>query len=162
MAKIVYSSLVSGIAGRVDDIVYYRARNNNFGYIRGYIYPRITTNNVRFGLKMQNVGRLWEETASGFKSDLEKYMHQYKNLPPDLKTLTEKANNSPAIFVKVMFEFEKRNHEHIGLESVELDDIFDLYPEMRSVRSMVENGYIPKMTGWKDLKEPLYSNIGSG
>jgi len=162
MAKVVYSSLVSGIAGKVDDIVYYRSRNNTFGYIRGYIYPRITQHNAIFGKKMQNVGRLWEATASGFKSDLDKYMQHYKNLPPDLKTLTEKANNSPAIFVKIMFEFEKRNHEHIGLESVELDDIYDLYPEMESISRMVENGYIPKMPGWKALDSPLYSNIGSG
>jgi len=61
-----------------------------------------------------------------------------------------------------MFEFEKRNHEHIGLESVELDDIYDLYPEMESISRMVENGYIPKMPGWKALDSPLYSNIGSG
>ena len=162
MAKVVYSSLVSGIAGKVDDIVYYRGRNPTFGYIRGYIYPRITQHNTSFGKKMQNIGRLWEQTASGFKSDMEKYMYQYKNLPPDLKTLTEKANNSPAIFVKIMLEFEKRNSENIGLESIQIEDIYDLYPDMGSVSRMVENGYIPKMPGWKDLDSPLYSNVGSG
>lgn len=162
MAKIVYSSLVSGIAGRVDDIVYYRGRNPTFGYIRGYIYPRITPNNVRFGQKMHNVGKIWAETAPPFKSDMEKYMYQYRNLPPDLKTLTEKANNSPAIFVKVMFEFEKRNSEHIGLDSIALDDIYDLYPELRSVKSMVENGFLLKLPGWKDLDNPIYSDVSSG
>jgi len=48
-----------------------------------------------------------------------------------------------------MFEFEKRNHEHIGLESVELDDIYDLYPEMESISRMVENGYIPRCQAGK-------------
>ena len=162
MAKIVYSSLVAGIAGRMDDIVYYRSRNQYFGYIREYSYPRITPNNHRFGLKMQNVGKIWSETTAGFKKDMEKYMYHYRNLPPDLKSLTEKANNSTAIFVMAMYEFEKRNHEHIGLESITLVDIFDLYPEMRSVSEMVKNGILPRLPGWQELDSPIYSDVVSG
>jgi len=87
MAKVVYSSLVSGIAGKVDDIVYYRSRNNTFGYIRGYIYPRITQHNAIFGKENAERRQAVEATASGFKSDLDKYMQHYKNLPPESEKL---------------------------------------------------------------------------
>ena len=49
MAKVVYSSLVTGIAGKISDVVYYRSSSSHFGYIREYNYPRIPESNHEFG-----------------------------------------------------------------------------------------------------------------
>ena len=160
MAKVIYSSLVAGIAGKVEDIVYYRSHNNYFGYIRSYIYPRITGHNIRFGEKVKAIGKFWGETSPGFRDEIEKYTNLYRNLPPDLQDLKEKANSPTALFIKIMFNFEDRHKEHVDLVSITPDDIIDLYPEIMSMRAIIANGYIPKLGEWENMESPTFPEMG--
>ena len=160
MAKVIYSSLVSGIAGKVEDIVYYRSQNQYFGYIRSYQYPRITGNNVSFGEKVQAIGKFWGETSQGFRDELEKYTNLYRNLPPALHDLREKANSPTALFIKIMFNFEDRNKDHVDLVSITPDDIIDLYPEIMSMRAIITNAYLPKLGEWENMESPTFLGVG--
>lgn len=160
MAKVIYSSLVSGIAGKVEDIVYYRSNNHYFGYIRSYQYPRITGNNVSFGEKVKAIGKFWGETSPGFRDEIEKYTNLYRNLPPDLHDLREKANSPTAIFVKIMFDFEDRHKDHVDLVSITPDDIIDLYPEIMNMKAIIANGYLPKLGEWKNMESPTFLGVG--
>ena len=50
-----------------------------------------------------------------------------------------------------MKNFEAANSDWVGLDSMVLDDIVDLYPEMHTVKSAVEAGYLPELGDWESL-----------
>lgn len=158
MAKVVYSSLVTGIAGKISDVVYYRSSSSHFGYIREYNYPRIPESNHEFGAKIRAIGKLWGEVTPLYKEDLALYLKKYRVLDPDIKSLTERANNAPAIYVKWLFAFADKYPDNITLQDLAPTD-FELYPQYNTLSGVISAGFLPKVEGWSELTAPMFSDI---
>lgn len=158
MAKVVYSSLVTGIAGKISDVVYYRSSSSHFGYIREYNYPRIPESNHEFGAKIRAIGKLWGEVTPAYILDIREYIKKYRVLEPDIKSLTERANNAPAIYVKWLFAFADKYPDNITLQDLAPTD-FELYPQYNTLSGVIDAGFLPKIEGWKDLTAPMFLNI---
>ena len=151
MAKVLYSQMVSGIAGRMDSQVYYRSRNSQFGYVRKYTYPIITENNAYFAGSTKGISRLWEAAHPDYRNDWHLYAQKYKDFSPNNKLLRQRTNSSFAIFVKCVWEVSMQELPHLDLDSIQVEDFPQLFADMISVATAVENGLIPKVDGWKLL-----------
>lgn len=90
-----------------------------------------------------NVAKIYGETSEAYKADLATYAQEWGK--------TNYPSTPFDVFYEAMKNFEAANSDWVGLDSMVLDDIVDLYPEMHTVKSAVEAGYLPELGDWESL-----------
>lgn len=158
MAKVRYSSLVSGIAGKLGDIVYYRSKSPFFGYIRQYVTPREGPNNITFAASTANISHMYTQLGNLFLIEFRKYVDLYRQMPINRDELRQNADNRPAVWAKAIWAFCNHHHESAGASTITLNDIMELY-QIDNIADLVKEGYLPKVAGWRSMTTKFTSNV---
>lgn len=154
MAKVQYTQLISGIAGKLDGQVLYRSRSPRFGFSRRYVVPKSTAQNTIIGNAAKNLKTLWMFASSGYKSDFRIYASKFAILPADEGQLRPRANSSFSIFLKMVYAWGKNQDPAIDAEQIALiqpEDFTTLGKEISTVSEAVESGYLPAVEGYEEL-----------
>ncbi|HHV36401.1 MAG TPA: hypothetical protein GXX77_00975 [Candidatus Cloacimonetes bacterium] len=139
-------------SGTIDGLTYASYKDGQVCIARRYVKPRATEQNEEMASVSTNLSKIYNECSEEFKADLKTYSHLYATrhvakdkLPP----------SSYAIYVKMMYAFLKHNSDHVGLDSIVLDDLIDLYPEVTSIKNAVNKRYLPKVNGYEALNASM-------
>lgn len=135
---------ISAYSGTIDDMTFASYKNGRVCVARKYYKPRSTEQNAIMAAEMKNIRKLYSLVSEEYLEDLRTYAYYYslkERQTPKLQA------NSFAIFVKLLYAFRKTDPVNIDLSSIVMDDLEDLYPEITSIATAVEAGYLPNVVG---------------
>jgi len=130
-------------SGSMDEMTYGSYRKNTICIGRKKVIPRITENNTLIGSKTKNLAAIYASISGNYKQELKQYAQlNIVNVP--------KGNMPPngfALWVKMMFKFEKSDPEHIDLTTLTYTDLQTVGDSIISIASAVTNGFLAKVPG---------------
>lgn len=151
MAKISFNPAIDGIAGRLGKMVFFKVKHSFFGYIREYVYPKLTEQNAMTGKIMKNLAAIWDESSNDYKHDFRTYAEKYNALGWETNRLETRANSGFALFVKAMYAWGKTEDPVLDLSTLTFEDIGTLGGKVETVSNCVSYGFLPAVEGWESL-----------
>ncbi len=153
--KVKFKYGIRSYSGALDDLVY--ANYADRDVVIGRMLPRnheITAQNIAMGSKAIALSTIYAEVSDGFKEDLAAYlkkMYQLKEYRGKIK------GNTYTTFVKMMWGASKDSENPLDIESLSVDDLaLGAYTQIENVKVAVENGYLPKVTGYEEYTKSIY------
>lgn len=154
MAKVQYTQLISGIAGKLDGQVLYRSRSPRFGFSRRYVVPKSTSQNKIIGNAAKNLKVLWHAASTGYKNDFKTYASKYAALPADEGQLRPRANSAFSIFLKMVYAWGKNQTPVVDAAQIALlqpEDFSTLATDISRLTAAVDSGYLPAVEDYEKL-----------
>lgn len=151
--KVVHTFSVANLRGKQDNSVYYPSPSEKFSIVRKFVYPTITAHNNLMGTKMANLRNIWNTCNPLYQADLIWYAGHFYSENKDLPNFGIPLNNGFAALVKAAFAWEATDPETIDLTTVTVADIVLLNEGMLTVKSMVDDGYLPTVEGFETLTQ---------
>ena len=153
MAKLIFASFAAGLSGKSGANVYYSARSNRFGYLRGYVYPSLTPNNSLRGQDAKNIKSLFVQIHSTARLQLDEYVALYKDLTPVGGGFKKNANSPYMVFSKAMWAWHNSDPTHVTFNGLGFDDYQSMIEEPMSISSLIRNNFLPAVEGWEDMSK---------
>ena len=152
--KIFGTIAASCMSGKSGTQIFQPAKGRNVTISRTYTAPTITAHNHLRGAQMANIGAVWQATTAGFKTDLRTYLSRYNSERKPTLEWEIAPNNAYALWVKAIWNWFKSDPEGNDLTVFSIEDMWDK-PIARSVKELVELRYLPTVSGWEDLDNPI-------
>ena len=152
MAKVFFPATVAGMIGRITTGVYYRSGSTKFGYLRSWVYPKLTNNNALRGAEYKNLSAIWGEASAEYKADFATYGQKYKDLPVYGNPYSARTASGFAIWLKAMYALQIEQPT-VDLATLTAEDIDILSAQMGTVKACVENDFLPVVDGYENLTE---------
>ena len=143
---------IAAYSGTIDEITFGSYKNGSVCIARKYVKPRLTENNTLMGEIAKNVADIYAQCSEDYKSDLRTYAYMYGKEKSPRNTL---APNAYSIYIKMLFAFAEAYEASVSLDSITINDIQSLFPDVTSVALAVENGYLPRLSGSDLLIETM-------
>jgi hypothetical protein len=146
--KVKFKYGIATYSGTIDEMVYGSYRDDHLCIGRNYVYPTLTAQNETLGSIGANLKLLWATVSAGYKADLKTYAQRNgnQNVP-----VSQMPPNSYALFIKLMYAWQKDDPEHVDLSSVTNSDVDSLGAKINTVKNCVLNGMLPGITNYSDL-----------
>lgn len=135
-------------SGTIDGLTYSSFKNGQVCIARRYVKPRNTEQNDEMASIGSNLAKLYRECSAEYKEDLRTYSHLYASRHVAKDKL---APSSYAIFVQMMYTFQKHHADNISLDSLVLGDLLDLYPDITTVKGAITKSYLKTVSGYEAL-----------
>lgn len=135
---------IATYSGTIDEMTYAKYNNGRVCIARKYVVPKLTNNNLELGSVASNLSSLYASISEEFKGDLRTYAYLYGKQKSAKGKL---APNCYSIYTKMMYAFGEKNSGSVDLKTITFSDINSLYPEICTLASAVEEGYLPNVTG---------------
>lgn len=152
MAKVFFPATVAGMIGRITTGVYYRSGSTKFGYLRSWVYPKLTDNNALRGAEYKNLSAIWGDASAEYKADFATYGQKYKDLPVYGNPYSARTASGFAIWLKAMYALSV-SQPTVDLATLTTEDIDILSAQMGTVKACVENDFLPVVDGYDTLTE---------
>ena len=152
MAKVFFPATVAGMIGRITTGVYYRSGSTKFGYLRSWVYPKLTDNNVLRGSEYKNLSAIWNEGSAAYKADFATYGQKYKDLPVYGNPYTEHSASGFAIWLKAIYAW-KAATPAVDLATLTVEDFEIAAAEVGTLKACVVNNFLPVVDGYETLTE---------
>jgi hypothetical protein len=149
--KVTFNFGIRTYSGTVDGMTFGSYRKDSLCIGRKYVTPILTENNTAMGAKMKNLGTVYGELSSGYKTDLKTYA--VKNIANVAKDKLPPTSFS--IFLKMMFLFSELDEGHVDLSTVTYSDLQTLGEDIASVATAISNGYLADVDGGDELTNSL-------
>ena len=81
-------------------------RKRGFGYVRQWVVPAPSEQNLYYGFKIYNLSRIWYFTSKQYKSDLRIYASFWASLDYQVEFLKKRSSNPFSIFFHIFLKFE--------------------------------------------------------
>jgi hypothetical protein len=146
--KVKFKYGIATYSGTVDEMVYGSYNDDKLCLGREFVYPRLTEQNALVGTVAANLKLLWATVSVGYKADLKKYAERNKsqNVPK-----TQLAPYAYGLFIKLMYNWQKDDPEHVDLSTVTNSDVDSLGAKISTVKNCVLNGMLPGISNYGDL-----------
>lgn len=151
MAKVFFPATVAGMIGRITTGVYYRSGSTKFGYLRSWVYPKLTDNNALRGAEYKNLSALWGDASAGYKADFATYGQKYKDLPVYGNPYSARTASGFAIWIKAMYALQV-SMPTIDLATLTTEDL-EMVASVATLKACVENDLLPVVDGYETLTE---------
>ena len=152
MAKVFFPATVAGMIGRITTGVYYRSGSTKFGYLRSWVYPKLTNNNALRGSEYKNLSAIWGDASAEYKADFATYGQKYKDLPLYGNPYTARTASGFAIWLKAMYALQV-TQPSVDLATLTSEDMDVLSAKVGTLKDCVENNYLPVVDGYDTLTE---------
>lgn len=153
--KVIHNPSVNYFRGQSGGYVFYGAPSRLFSIARNYRYPTITPENNVKGAEMQGVRNCWVAAHADFKSDMQIYAATYYQENLNLPDNRVPVNNSFGNFFKCLYLWYLSDPTHIDLTEITPEDIMSATGGPKNVKDAVELGYLPTVTGYDLLDNPI-------
>ena len=152
MAKVFFPATVAGMIGRITTGVYYRSGSTKFGYLRSWVYPKLTNNNALRGSEYKNLSAIWGEASAEYKADFATYGQKYKDLPVYGNPYTARTASGFAIWLKAMYALQV-TQPSVDLAALTAEDMDMLSAQVGTLKLCVVNNFLPVVDGYDTLTE---------
>lgn len=152
MAKVFFPATVAGMIGRITTGVYYRSGSTKFGYLRSWVYPKLTNNNAIRGSEYKNLSAIWGDASAEYKADFATYGQKYKDLPVYGNPYTARTASGFAIWLKAMYALQV-TQPSVDLATLTSEDMDILSAQVGTLKLCVENNFLPVVEGYETLTE---------
>ena len=152
MAKVFFPATVAGMIGRITTGVYYRSGSTKFGYLRSWVYPKLTDNNALRGSEYKNLSAIWGEGSAEYKADFATYGQKYKDLPVYGNPYTARTASGFAIWLKAVYAWADETPT-VDLTTLTAADFELVATQLGTLKACVENNYLPVVDGYDTLTE---------
>ena len=149
MAKLIFAAFAAGLSGKSGANVFYSARSNRFGYLRGYVYPTLTPNNSLRGQDAKDIKSLFVQIHPNARLQLDEYVAGYKDLTPVGGGFKKNANSPYMVFSKALWAWKNSDPTHVVFAELRFADYEGMIEEPMSVASLVRNNFLPAVEGWE-------------
>ncbi|PKN78108.1 MAG: hypothetical protein CVU48_09430 [Candidatus Cloacimonetes bacterium HGW-Cloacimonetes-1] len=150
--KVKFNFGIKTYSGTVDEMVYGAYRKGNICIGRKYVTPALTEQNTAIGSIMKNLSAVYKEADPDYKGNLKTYsvLNSQQNVPKNML-----APTAYAIFVKMMFAWQKTSPETIDLAVVTVEDIVSQPAPVINVYGAIEAGYLHDVSGSESLVDDI-------
>ena len=152
MAKVFFPATVAGMIGRITTGVYYRSGSTKFGYLRSWVYPKLTNNNALRGSEYKNLSAIWGDASAEYKADFATYGQKYKDLPVYGNPYTARTASGFAIWLKAMYALQV-TQPTVDLATLTSEDMDVLSAQVGTLKACVVNNFLPVVDGYDTLTE---------
>lgn len=152
MAKVFFPATVAGMIGRITTGVYYRSGSTKFGYLRSWVYPKLTNNNALRGSEYKNLSAIWGDASEEYKADFATYGQKYKDLPVYGNPYTARTASGFAIWLKAVYAW-KVESPSVDLATLTTEDFELAASACGTLKACVVNNYLPVVDGYETLTE---------
>ncbi|PKN79668.1 MAG: hypothetical protein CVU48_04515 [Candidatus Cloacimonetes bacterium HGW-Cloacimonetes-1] len=150
--KVKFNFGIKTYSGTVDEFTYGAYRQGNICIGRKFVMPVLTEQNTTIGNIMKNLSTVYKEADPDYKGNLKTYsvLNGRENVP---KTML--APTAYAIFVKMMFAWQKENSATVDLAVVTIEDIVSQPAPVINVYGAIEAGYLHDVSGSESLVDDI-------
>ncbi len=144
--KVTFKKAISSYSGadRANDIVFSAYNGGAVCIARDYTKPKEMPQHLSFKANSDTIRNIWNQASAGYKANLQLYAYKYKSL----LRRTQLAPSSYALFSKILYAYSKS--EGIEVSTMDINSIRTSV--IKSIKSTVENGYLPKVSGYATLE----------
>lgn len=154
--KVKFDYGIASMSGTLNKGVFYMSKLRNFGIMRVWVKPTETAQNALLGSIAKNLAILYHGAAPGYLQNLRDYAAAYYSTQPS-GDLMDPARGAFAIYMKLMWAWQASDPEHVELTSITSEDIETIGINVLTIKSSVENNYIPSVPNFNDYDTPMYS-----
>jgi len=154
--KVEFENGVSSYSGKYKEVVYQAWFDGQLCYARRNFYPTLGTVHEELKQVAVNLNNLYLAATEAYRQDLSTYAR--KNATenrPRVKKFLHKMPSAKSIFIKCMWEWHKKDPQHVDLKTVTITDMVTLGSPVCKVSTCVSNGFMKKVSDY----EALDSNI---
>jgi len=146
--KVKFKYGIRTFSGTIDEMVYGSYRKGCLCIGRGYVYPKITENNVQKGKIVRNLASVYHAASEFYIDDLKTYAERNgKENTPKNKLIP----TAFALFLKMMYAWYESDPEHIDLTTVTVADIVAMEAPVKTIAGAVEAEFLPYIRVSADL-----------
>ncbi len=150
--KVKFNYGIKTYSGTVDEMTYGSYRKGNICIGRKHVKPALTIQNSTMGAIMKNLSSVYQLADPDFKDDLKTYslLNSQQHVPNN-----EMAPTAYAIFVKMMYAWQKDNPGSVDLSTVTIEDILSLPAPVINIHDAIGAGYLRDVNGSELLIEDI-------
>lgn len=153
--KVKFKYGIGSFAGTLEDATFYETPNGGASFMRKWVMPKITDNNMELGSISKNLSKIWKSCSEAYKADMQTYCELYRAHFKDLNDEFQGYIGSYAMFVKMFYAFADASGEAVDLKSLSFGDLATLFPEITSIAASAEQRFIPPVPGAELLTENM-------
>jgi hypothetical protein len=143
---------ISAYSGTIDEITFGSYNDGAVCIARKWVMPTLTDNNTELGSVAKNLAEIYGECSTEYKSDLRTYADLYGRQISGPRQL---APNGYGLFVKMFYAFSDANAGSVDLKSLSYGDLATLFPDVTTIASAVDAGFLPNVSGADLLTESM-------
>lgn len=153
--KVKFKYGIGSYSGTLDLATFYETKNGNASFMRRWVKPRQTDNNVELGAVGKNLAIIWAEASANYKADMTTYCQLYNAYFKDEENVFQANISKYAMFTKMLYAFAEASGSAVDLKSLNYGDLDTLFPEVTKLASACEEGFLPFVPGAELLTESM-------
>ena len=153
--KVKFKYGIGSYSGTLDMATFYETKRGGASFMRKWVKPRETEQNVRLANISKSIANLWSQVSQAYKDDMFTYCNLYEATGPDAQNPFHVKITSYAMFTRMMYKFEEIKGGSVNLISITYQDIATLFPELVSVATACDEGYLVSVPGAELLVESM-------
>lgn len=153
--KVKFKYGIGSYSGTLDLATFYETKNGNASFMRRWVKPRQTDNNVELGAVGKNLAIIWAEASANYKADMTTYCQLYNAYFKDEENVFQANISKYAMFTKMLYAFAEASGSAVDLKSLSYGDLDTLFPEVTKLASACEEGFLPFVPGAELLTESM-------
>jgi hypothetical protein len=146
--KVLFKKNIKSYSGENDELVYQAFRDGWVCIGRDYGIPTYTATNQELGTIGKNLSRVFKAINADYVTDLKIYAQRNGKENVSRYDLIPGAY---ALYVKMMFAWQKSDPLHVDLATVTVGDIITLDADVRTVMRAIDAGYLANVSLYSDL-----------
>ncbi len=155
--KVKYRLGVKSYSGKVDGLVYanFASRNVVIGKMQSAGRPA-TEQNILIGNRSRMIAQIYKDISPAYKQNLELYTYKMYNLEEYQERI---AGNKYSTFCKLIWRAIGDSENPLDLEAIIIHGLtLDKCLQIKSIKEVVINGYLPEVPGYEELTAEIISN----
>lgn len=153
--KVKFKYGIGSYSGTLDMATFYETKRGGASFMRKWVKPRETVQNVRLASVSKSIANIWSQTSQGYKDQMFTYCNLYEATGPDAANPFHVKITSYAMFTRMMYKFEEMKGGSVNLVSITFQDIESLFTELTNVYTACLEGYLVNVPGTELLVESM-------
>jgi hypothetical protein len=135
-------------SGTADDMTFGSYAKDTLCLGRQYVIPVYTANNQALGAIGKNLAAVWKAANADYVTDLKTYATRNAS---DNFVRGQISPSGYALWVGMMYAWQKSDPLHVDLATVTVGDIVTLDADVRTVARAVDAGFLATVSLYSDL-----------
>ena len=154
--KVSFNYGISTYSGTEDRMVYQSWFHNRLCMGRKFVYPTLNENHHHLGAIGKNLRSVYKTANAAYTDDFKEYA--LRNKQQNTSRYLEFLHPMPgpmALFVEMMFAWQKTDPTHIDLTAITVADIVTRDADVRTVKRAVDASYLLVVNPYNDLTSDI-------
>lgn len=154
--KVTFKYGIGSFSGTVDNATYWATARKTGSVMRKWVLPTATNQNETLSKIAANIKTIWSDVTDDYKADMKAYCRRDFNENSNPEDPFASRVSNYAMFVKLLYAFEKANSATVDLETITISDIRSLFTDtMSSVFASIEAGYLRSVSNSSEFDESI-------